>query len=341
MPRAVEHAETFFAAEIPNPDERDLVRKIIVDPDDVSSQQIYADWLEDRSDLRAEFLRGELAIKAGKSTKQLLSKQAKMRGKLPPGWLSLIGDTLPRFAELKEKVYRSDRDRGWKPFLKVESVLGLLDINYHADLMCEHFSELLALLATREVAPVLNSLKFDGHEDRGRANGTMPFQLDEWLQSVTEFTNLTSIVMEQGSGVIVGFYDEAGSLARLIEKCPKLLRLTTPSAPNKEFFDGEPHPLRHLDVAVGYDHQDFLLHLTQSSRFPELKVLEIWDYAEDYMDDFAQRCIPFAHWQALLQSPSLQDVKSVTLYSVNLSPTEISSLRRLRKKRLENPSSRT
>ncbi|MGE3803772.1 MAG: TIGR02996 domain-containing protein, partial [Gemmataceae bacterium] len=329
--KGMDRPRSFLEKCLPDEDERSFMRAIHEKPDDPAARLIYADWLEERGDPRAEFLRVQQALKSRQSDQELLSRLEVLRSTLLPEWLSMIGDTLARFAPLQEEVYRSDRDRGWEPFLKVTSNLGLLDVHYHGDLQNGWGVErVLDFLKSREVAPVLHSLLLDGHEDRSRSNGTLDIDLDCWLAKDLEFPNLESLATEQGSGVIIGFYEEEGRIARLLQRCPALRRLTIPSAPNADFFKLGDHPLEHLNVAAGYDCQNFMVNLAQASCFPNLKQLAFTDYIEDYMDDFAQRCTPFDHYREFFQSPIQERLDTITLREVMLSRQQVDALLSIR-----------
>jgi uncharacterized protein (TIGR02996 family) len=325
----------FVDEQIPDLEEQSLVRHILKEPDDDQARLVYADWLEERGDPRAEFLRIQCALKNDPVDKKLLARQTKLRGKIRPEWLSIVGDTLARFAPLQEAVWNSDRERGWKPFLKVKTKAGLLDVHYHGNLATqEHpIDEVLDFLASQEVARVLHTLILDGHEDRGRSNGTLHFPLERLVERKSTFSNLVSLIMEQGSGIIIGSnYQESGLLARLLHKAPRLLRLTAPSAPNHEFFNLKSHPLQALSIAVGYDHQNFIENLSRSSCFPDLRELEYFDYGETYMNDYRQRCTPFDHFRILFRSPVFAQFKQVNLRGVQLTQGQVESLLAIRRK---------
>jgi len=326
----------FVSEQIPDLAEQSLVRHILKKPDDDPSRLVYADWLEERGDPRGEFLRIQCKLKSGEVGKKLLARQNKLRSKIRPEWLSIVGDTEARFVPLKEAVRNDDGDGGWKPFLKVKSKAGLLDVHYHGNLLTEMdkaIEGVLAFLTSREVAPILHTLVMDGHEDRCRPNGTLYFPLEPFVESKAPLSNLTSLVMEQMHGVILGETgDENGLLARLLRKAPRLLRLATPSAPNREFFTLARHPLQTLDVVAGWSHENFIDNLSKSSCFPDLRELAYIDFFETYMPDYRQSCTPFAHFQSLFTSEVFAQLKRVNLSAVQMTADQVDQLLAIRRK---------
>src|SRR5262245_3270462 len=152
------HAEAFFAALFPTPEERALVRGLLEGPDDRARRLVYADWLEEHGGAdraRSEFLRtgrDDLRLPAGAE------------------WLSAIGDTAAGFRDLRERVAREWAEHGYEDSLRVESDHGLLDVRYEGSLSGELLGELRERLVGHLVAPVLRSLRFDACPERGFAN---------------------------------------------------------------------------------------------------------------------------------------------------------------------------
>jgi uncharacterized protein (TIGR02996 family) len=87
----------------PPADEEAFLRGILAHPDDAMLWSIYADWLEERGDPRAEFLRvqAELMTLPPQDAHRtgLKRKARELRAGLDPGWLTLLG---------KEKIENCD-----------------------------------------------------------------------------------------------------------------------------------------------------------------------------------------------------------------------------------------
>ncbi len=121
-----------------------------------------------------------------------------------------------------------------------------------------------------------------------------------------------------------------GVIGRLLAKAPRLQSLTVPSAPSELFFEGSLHPLEQLYVDVGYDHQNFIVNLSQSTRFSDLRVLNYGDYNERYDETHTENRTPFGHYQALFQSHNFLAVKSLILRNSGLTVEQLSALKSLR-----------
>jgi uncharacterized protein (TIGR02996 family) len=73
------------------PAEAHFLLAILDSPDDDELRLVYADWLEERDDPRAEYLRVRQAVKKGQSTPELLTRQGELLASLNQGWLAVIG----------------------------------------------------------------------------------------------------------------------------------------------------------------------------------------------------------------------------------------------------------
>src|SRR5262249_27280351 len=81
---------------MPMHEEFQFLRSIYNQPDDDALRLIYADWLEERGDPRAEFLRLEVQLhrlpKGAMGRKATLEKHLKkLHPKLDPRWLARMG----------------------------------------------------------------------------------------------------------------------------------------------------------------------------------------------------------------------------------------------------------
>lgn len=200
----------------------------------------------------------------------------------------------------------------------------------------EAFNRLLQTIIHSDVSPLIKSIRLSA-PDEG-ANGTRTWDFSSIVDSAAVFPNLTSFYVEgtqpehHNRSVISGnFYEEDGMVARLIRKMPHLLSLSIPSAPDQDFFRMAPHPLRRLVVQAGYDTQNFILNLSQSSCFPDLYHLDFTDYQETYVADYVANCTPFSHYRELFLSPVFDYLRMVIIRNPLCSQAEISELKFLRK----------
>jgi uncharacterized protein (TIGR02996 family) len=318
------------------PDERPLLTAVARAPKKDDARLVYADWLEehggDEAPARAEFLRVQHQLGTGKPTKLLRSREAALRKQLSPAWLALVGDTRERFREWEEFAAGKEPNDSWPAtglFIKGEP--GPLDVHYEG----EWEEEVLRFLASREVAPVLRSLRLLGGTWDG-ANGVREIWLDGLVKGKHEFTNLELFQVEQegehGMPWIGGLDGERGVLGKLLAKAPALRTLISPSAPDKTFFRVGQRPIEELNVFAGDRHQDFIRDLARSSCFPRLRSLVWEDPDHTYMDDWQQYCTPFADYLELFGSPAITKVETLVLRNVNLTPEQIRQLREIRTK---------
>jgi uncharacterized protein (TIGR02996 family) len=310
-------------------------------PDDESTPLVYADWLEERGEseatARAEFLRVQHKLKTAKRAAQLLSREAKLRSKLDPVWLSQIGDTPRRLLELWRELAGQistesthDISGDLANALQVTSSQGLLDIRYDSTRR-EWDERALALLAGREVAPVLRELRLLG--DGWAANGVRDIRIDALLGGHV-FTNLAVFEVERegedGMPWIGGLDDEQGALGRLLARAPALRVLISPSAPDATFFQVGERPIKELHIVAGLAHQDFIGNLARSSCFPALRVL-IWNDANHtYRDGWSQYSTPAEDYFALFRSQAVARAEQIVLRDLYVTQEQMQQLLAIR-----------
>jgi uncharacterized protein (TIGR02996 family) len=66
-------------------DEKVFLDALRKDPDDDDARLVYADWLEERGDVRAEYLRLEYQLP------RVLRRLAELQAQLDPAWLKAVG----------------------------------------------------------------------------------------------------------------------------------------------------------------------------------------------------------------------------------------------------------
>jgi uncharacterized protein (TIGR02996 family) len=74
-------------------EEESFLRAILASPEDLALRLVYADWLEERGDPRAEFLRVQVECKQRGSTRRVTQRfQAQLQAIRPvyPGWLAYV-----------------------------------------------------------------------------------------------------------------------------------------------------------------------------------------------------------------------------------------------------------
>jgi hypothetical protein len=148
------------------------------------------------------------------------------------------------------------------------------------------------------------------------------------------------VVEQNGPGdhnrIIVGAdYEEGGVLGALVAKAPALEQLTVPSAPDASFFAVKDHPLRYLNVDAGYDTQGFVGNLAASCCFQGLSGLELGEFNETYLEEFASRCTPTEDYRRLFTSRAFASVATFTWRNPVCSEREIEQLRALCAKKMQ------
>jgi uncharacterized protein (TIGR02996 family) len=77
-------------------EEDGFLRAMLASPEDVPVRLVYADWLEERGDRRAEYLRLGARLAAvppgHETTRAAWRRMVELRTHLPPAWLALLGD---------------------------------------------------------------------------------------------------------------------------------------------------------------------------------------------------------------------------------------------------------
>lgn len=156
-------------------------------------------------------------------------------------------------------------------------------------------------------------------------NGTQYWDLDSLINNSAIFPNLTHIEFALNNSnhhkKIITYqddYDENGGIGLLLDKCANLKKLRIPSAPNHYFFERTNHSLEELIVQCGYDHQNFIENLANSTCFSTLKKLNFTDYSEIYMRDYVQYSVPFKSYLKLLSSNTLPSLKKIILQNTQL-----------------------
>lgn len=191
-----------------------------------------------------------------------------------------------------------------------------LAVAFHGWLDERLLKHALTLVASEGIAPHVWRFRLSGEAEG--TNGTRAWNIEP-LGRGAVFSQLEVLDIEGSQPgdffrtIVASGFDEEGMIARALARMPRLRRLSVPSAPNEEFFEGPPHPLRELVLQSGYDTQDFIARLARTRRFPELEALDFTDYAETYMDDYAQRRTPPEAFEALLASPFLPALRQVVL----------------------------
>lgn len=208
-----------------------------------------------------------------------------------------------------------------------------LHVVFHGNPFEENYDDLLTTLATPEVAESLVSLELRG-PDEG-ANGTRSWDLEP-LTEAESFPRLVRLDVQRtgpsdhNRSVVAAEFEEDGILAKLLALCPALEHLVSPSAPNGDFFEQGTRPLRSLAIDAGYDHQNFVRHLAESTCFPNLLHVEWGEYNETYMEDFAEHLVPPEDYWALFESPVTENLAGFVWRNPVQSVEELTELKSLR-----------
>jgi uncharacterized protein (TIGR02996 family) len=345
-------------------EEQALLMRIQADPTDLITPLVYADWLEDRSDPRAEFVRALVACATGSAPRKHQARLRELRKHLDPLWLAAVGDTPARLRTIARVL---DAREGADTFEYVKSLVAYGDFDPHlrspdSCLTVRHAGTLLDLevcahatdhtwrahldedldkspegirdvgefISGPEVAPAVRSLYL---WTTVAGNGAAVIRLDGYLYWTGEFSNLkqfgTNFSNEDGECIIASHkghgYEEGGVIAEFLARCPVVEELTLPSAPNDAFFRVGPRPIKTLNVKAGFvSTQDFILNLSRSSCFPTLETLV---YEED---NPSAGGTPFDHFAELLRSPALNNARRVEIRCPSLREAEVRRLRAIR-----------
>lgn len=332
-PAVRDRSTDFLTAEFPDADERALLLGIAKAPTDNTAKLVYADWLDERSDPRGEYVRA-IVQRGGKKP---LARVRKWREACSGPWLSLMGELQSEFDALARSVAsRPDVARGWHSELTTKCADGLWEFDYTGNLWLEPdgLEPVLEFLCAPKIARVLRVISLSAHEDHPNVNGTLHLSLSPMTRGGASFPYLEELWLDQSDGTILcggqGEYAENGETARLIAACPNLLTLGVPSAPNTDFFSGPAHPLELLSVHAGYDTQGFIPNLTRSERFPKLRRLEYKDFCCEYMTPAPPMFTPFGEWEAFFRSPTCAAIEEIKLEGVVLTKAEIRALHAIR-----------
>lgn len=195
-----------------------------------------------------------------------------------------------------------------------------------------YFAKFTELISEPNVANRLLGLKFDG-ADTG-ANGSNEWDFSRLIASGMKFENLAYFhvaqtgLAEHNHRVISenSSLEERGQIARLLALMPALRSLVLPSAPDQSFFERE-HGLVHLSVQMGYDKQDFVRNLAQSSNLSRLKTLELSDILTQVEQE--QERIGFEELAMLFGSRAFQSVRRFVLRGANLSHEQLKELQKM------------
>jgi uncharacterized protein (TIGR02996 family) len=104
-------------------DEATFLAGLLADPDDDELRSVFADWLEEQSDLRAELVRVVIALRRATDPADvttLLARLQQLRESVSPNWLAAVDRMLDEDL-VREAVFREQLLREPLPcFLKVE-----------------------------------------------------------------------------------------------------------------------------------------------------------------------------------------------------------------------------
>jgi hypothetical protein len=233
----------------------------------------------------------------------------------------LMPNAMERLTQLQAEMNRANMppwDLGEMCRLSFFEVGGLLYVDYYGLTFREYDEEaeeiendikarqlpIFEVLSLPEVASRVTSLTFDG-PDEG-ANGTRDWDFTWLLAQDVTFPELKTLIIKpspmEAHNVTVLGYEADGQLAGWLSKAPKLRKLTTPSAPNAEFFDVEHKMMSWMRVNAGYDPANFILNLSHKPT-PMMATLDWCEIHNRHMDAWEQGATSFEHFEALFSSP--------------------------------------
>jgi hypothetical protein len=238
----------------------------------------------------------------------------------------------PVLERLRRKVHLRNDPSLWPEQIERFQFLelgGLFHVEYYG--VSSDIHEVLTEISGEGVAPAIASIRIGGGDEG--VNGTKAWDLTPLATIAATFANLRYLLIEQNRptdhnrSIIGETYEEAGILAKIASKAPMLTQLTAPSAPSSAFFSVGLERLEYLSIDAGFDTQDFILHLSQSTNVPHLRYLEWGEYCESYMNDWRKKCTPFAHYQSLFRSEIFRSVKVFVFRNPVCSEAELAELK--------------
>lgn len=246
-----------------------------------------------------------------------------------------MSEAIYKLRKLQAEINSRVDDSLYEESLMFGEFGNLLKIYFFGNPSDESFDKVLEVLSDKEVAERLGSLSFDS-PDEG-TNGTNNYDFSALAENRIIFPSLRSFSVkltqpENHNGTIIArMYDEEGMIAKLIKKMPSLLSMQIPSAPNEEFFELNSHPLEHLTMQVGFDTQNFILNLSNSTCFKNLRYFDFTDYQETYMENWKDVATPFEHFERLINSKAFDSVRLMILRNLTFSVEQIRNLKLIRK----------
>lgn len=253
---------------------------------------------------------------------------------------------LAKLAALQQKYYEdaardAEGDDAWHgrgTMLSFAPTPHGVHVEYHGP-SCEDeaLTALFDVLADPDVAESLASLALTG-PDEG-ANGTREWILTPLLDTDVEFPRLRqlyvrptepddhnfSLISKAGAAM-----EEAGEIARLCRKAPRLTDLTVPNAPDASFFAVSLPALCFLRVGGGYDTQRFVANLARATNLPSLCALDFSESIDVFLrwpeGEHPPRPTPFSAFEVLVGGRFSTQLRALTLRNTCLSRAELEAL---------------
>ena len=245
--------------------------------------------------------------------------------------------TIPEaLQDLQKTVFdRNQREYASEPeYLAISVIEDEIHVTLCAFCMEEGYDEILASIAHQDIACHISSLKLIG-PDEG-SNGTRHWDISPLVNSASTFTSLKEFSIQRTSptdhntSIIGEDYEEDGQISKFLAKCPSLMSLTCPSAPNSDFFEIGSDSLTSLRLDAGYDTQNFIKNLANSSSFPNLRYLEWSDFCSGELKDNVENPTSYDDYVALFKSKAFDKVSMFVLKNPFLSKEELDSLNKIK-----------
>lgn len=245
-----------------------------------------------------------------------------------------IKDKLESLQKRIANYNESDTPVDYLQHLTVTQTGSTFNLEFYGDCFDDSYYDLLNTVATPDISTSICSLIFRGF-DRG-ANGTHNWDIEPLIKTDARYINLKTFSIQlnkptdRNRSIVATNYDEDGVIARLISKSPQIQELTVPSAPNSAFFNVGKRPISFLSIDAGYDTQNFISNLANSSCFPDLKYLEWGEYNETYINDYLSHCTTIQNYKELFQSKAFASVKYFVWRNPVCTDSELKELKKLR-----------
>jgi hypothetical protein len=222
----------------------------------------------------------------------------------------------------------------WRSRLLVSNIGGRLAVEYYGQNYEAQWDAVQMALASPDVAPQLALVRLTGPDDG--ANGLRTWDFKTLLAAKPFFPQLTHVHIEPTEPSHHNFsVVEDEQLPPVLATMPYLRRLVLPQAPEPAFFSLALDELRYLRIGMEHRTRGFIEHLAMSRSLPALVKLDFADSLGPWLNTKPQppewTSTPFRHYEALLRSTAVPQMKVLFLRNAKLTEKQFRTLQDLRK----------